>query len=100
MLAKQIQTVRKDDSFFETELRYWALTLENLREQVKTILVPIDIKENTKSPLVYPIQIVSLPSKLMSTEMKKTHMNQIIIRSNQIWQVLVSDLIVAMEMLI
>ena len=67
-LTKETEIAREDQSFFESELQQWTLTLEKLRQQLKSISLSIDVKVNTKIPLIYPIEIVSTPSKLIVTE--------------------------------
>ena len=65
-LAKQIKSPHEDDDFFESELRHWTSSLEKVRHQLQTAALSTDVKENKTMPLVYGIQIVSSPPKMVS----------------------------------
>ncbi|CAF1065262.1 unnamed protein product [Rotaria sordida] len=63
LLTEQIKKAREEDDFIETDLIYWISTLNRMRDELITVPLSNNIKEDQSAPLIYQLKLTTTSSE-------------------------------------
>ncbi|CAF1175802.1 unnamed protein product [Adineta ricciae] len=84
-LAEQIKFARKEEDYFETDLRQWVLTLDRLKNQLLNTSSQSDIEEDRSKPIIYQIKRLTVVNSQNTLHKKYPSPNKMICQDSFDW---------------